>query len=168
MDRTTAKVREEQNNFEELMETMEEILGKTKEGRTEAEFWQDKEAIEVLKRQFREQESETHDRQLQRQAGVAHQLQKLKGELGDEKEEISKITESRRTLGNPKGEESGSEEKRMMGFGEYHHWHYGSVVREKPNYAAYLGMESERISEPQKQFQEWMQKKRAIGLIWRK
>ena len=56
VDRMTAQVREEQDNFDELMGKMEELLSKPKEGRTEAEFWQDKEAIEVLKRQFREQE----------------------------------------------------------------------------------------------------------------
>ena len=87
-------------------------------------------------------------------------MQKLKGELDGEKDEISKITEALRTLWNPKGEEPGNEEKRMMGFGEYHHWPYGSVMRGKPNYASYVGMESERISEPQKQFQEWLQKKK--------
>ena len=48
----------------------------------------------------------------------------------------------------------------MMGFGEYRHWSYGRMMREKPNYAAYVGMESERVAEPQKQFQEWIQKEK--------
>ena len=135
---------------------MGEISNKPKEGRTEAEFWQDREAIEVIKRQFRELEIKTHARQVQRQAGMAHQLHKLKGALGEETEEMGKITKALRTLGNPKWEDSGSEEKRTMGFGEYHHWPYGSAMREKPNYAANIGVESERIGEPQKQFREWI------------
>ena len=81
MDRTTAQLREEQGNFEELTEKMEEILNKPKEGRTEAEYWQDREAIEVLKRQFRKLGIKTHGRQLQRQGGISHQLHKRKGEL---------------------------------------------------------------------------------------
>ena len=44
-----------------------------------------------------------------------------------------------------------------MGFGEYHHWAYGGVIREKPNYVAYVGMESERVSAPRKLRHEWLQ-----------
>ena len=79
VDRMTAQVKEEQGNSEELMEQMEEILNKPKEGRPEDGYWQDREAIEAIKRQFRELEIKTHDRQLQRQEGISHQLHKLKG-----------------------------------------------------------------------------------------
>ena len=44
-----------------------------------------------------------------------------------------------------------------MGFGEYHHWNYGEVLKEKPNYVAYVAMESERMGAPRKLFQEWLQ-----------
>ena len=57
----------------------------------------------------------------------------------------------------PEGEIEGNEEKRVMGFGEYHHWTYERVLKEKPNYIAYVAMESERTSVPQKMFQEWLQ-----------
>ena len=34
------------------------------------------------------------------------------------------------------GERRGGD--RLMGFGEYHHWTYGKVLEEKPNYATYV------------------------------
>ena len=47
-----------------------------------------------------------------------------------------------------------------MGFGEYHHWAYGKVLKGKPNYIAYISMESERTSVPRKLFQERLQWKK--------
>ena len=46
--------------------------------------------------------------------------------------------------------------RRVMGLGEYVHWTYVEVLRGKPNYAAYVGMGSERRSKPKTLFQEWM------------
>ena len=43
-----------------------------------------------------------------------------------------------------------SEENRVMGFGEYHHWAYGKVFTEQPHYATYVSTESGRSSDAQK------------------
>ena len=51
--------------------------------------------------------------------------------MDEDTEEMSKITKVIRKLDNPKGEDVGREEKRMMGFGEYHLWPYESVLRER-------------------------------------
>ena len=48
----------------------------------------------------------------------------------------------------------------MMGFGEYRHWPYGRVLKGKPNYVAYIGMESGRRGELQVRSQEWLQEKK--------
>ena len=48
----------------------------------------------------------------------------------------------------------------MMGFGEYHHWPYGRVLKGKPNYVAYIAMGSGRRNEMQVRFQELLQDKK--------
>ena len=83
-----------------------------------------------------------------------------------EREEALRISDK------PEGEIEGNEETRVMGFGEYHHWAYGRVIREKTNYVAYIGMESERMGAPQKLLPEWLHgQERPLGRskeLWKK
>ena len=69
-------------------------------------------------------------------------------------------SEALRGLEDPEGEIEGNKDKRVMGFGEYHHWAYERVLKEKPNYIAYVRMESERRRVPQTLFQERLQEKK--------
>ena len=43
----------------------------------------------------------------------------------------------------------------LMNFGEYQDWAHAEILRDKPNYASYICMESKDSSEAPRKFQEW-------------
>ena len=43
----------------------------------------------------------------------------------------------------------------LMNFGEYHDWAYGEIHRDRPQYEAYICMESKDSSDERRQFREW-------------
>ena len=70
----------------------------------------------------------THSRNKLRTSGMPLQLFKTMCEVRELKRE-----EALRGLEEPEGEIDGNKDKRVMDFGEYHHWAYERVLNEKPN-----------------------------------
>ena len=150
------QVEDDHRIVQEIVERMKDIQAKTKTGRTNEELMQDREAVESAKRQIRALDARTHTRNKLRKAGMTLQLYKTRCELREE-ECVNKRAEALRGLEAPGGEKEENREKRVMGFGEYHRWAYGEVMKERPNYVANVAMESERTSVPRKLLQEWLQ-----------
>ena len=73
------------------------------------------------------------NRDKMREAGMTLQLFKtmIKTKAG----KTSELFKTMNRMGED-GERRGGD--RLMGFGEYHHWTYGKVLEEKPNYATYV------------------------------
>ena len=94
------------------------------------------------------------NRDKMREAGMTLQLFKTLI-----KTKAAKPRELFKTMNGDEEDGERSEENRLMGFGEYHHWAYGNVLTEKPNYVTYVCAGGGRSSEAQKHSQEWIKLK---------
>ena len=127
--------------------------------RTGEERKQDKIATAKARMMMNILEKRAHDRDQLRETGATLQLYKTLN-----KTHAQKTNECLKILYESGGGREGGAEKRMMGLGEYHHWSYERVLKEQPNYAAYIAMGGGRRGEKQVRFRNGCKTRRVVGI----
>ena len=127
--------------------------------RTGEERKQDKIATAKARMMMNILEKRAQNRDQMRQAGITLQLYKTLIKMHTQKRK-----ECLKILYETGEERDGNGEQRMMGFGEYHHWSYERVLKEQPNYAAYIAMGGGRRGEKQVRFRNGCKTRRVVGI----